>query len=285
MTGFGPRPELPSKPLSVRPGTPWVSSGDEPSPTFSRISSTFSPPGKGASPTPLFPHEVCSANSKQVPAALSALSALHKFHLAKNSPVHNPPIKGLSLGGGLRPETGQPSLSPLTAPSACQLGCRRAGFPSPGPRAQLGLIAAVGEGRGAVCALETGDVRAHLRMRWSLLPQTRRGEPGAAEWTPREGEVAHGPHTSPRGPTPLSRWMALETPPALSSTLVTSWLAPSFPTSLGGDTVPPPSPRERVTITFPCNAWPPARPFSAHRGHVPSAPRIVIMTAVPPSHT
>lgn len=133
---FGPRLEFISKSLSILPDLRWVSSGDEPSPTFSRISSTFSS-GKGSPPTPPVtpssPMELCSINSKQVSAAFSALPAFYKFHLAKNSPVLNPSIKVFSLAGGgggsCVPILGSPPSICLTTPSACQLGCRLSGVP------------------------------------------------------------------------------------------------------------------------------------------------------------
>lgn len=162
--------------------------------------------------------EVCSVNSKQVPAARSALSAFHTFHLAKNSPVRNPPIKGLSLGGGLCPDTGQPSLSPLTTPSACQLGCRLAGAPLPRAPCSAGfncsperVSAHMGNRR---CA--GAGTRPHLSTRRSPAASDLQGW---AQCSPvdaqREEErpVTHGPHSTPRGPTPLSRTMALAEPP------------------------------------------------------------------------
>ena len=161
---FGPRLEFISKSLSILPDLRWVSSGDEPSPTFSRISSTFSS-GKGSPPTPPVtpssPMELCSINSKQVSAAFSALPAFYKFHLAKNSPVLNPSIKVFSLAGGgggvLCAHTGQPSLYLLDNPICLSVGVQT--FWSSRPQGAAGvqlsaIVALLGEGR---CAAGTGD--------------------------------------------------------------------------------------------------------------------------------
>ena len=112
--------------------------------------------------------EVCSANSKQVSAAFWALSAFHKFHLAKNSRVPNPLIQVFSPGGRSVPwffaalflYAWQPHL-PVS------WGAEFVKFPSSGLRVQLGLIAALfGEGQWADWKQEKSWVRQRM---WEFI--------------------------------------------------------------------------------------------------------------------
>lgn len=93
--------------------------------------------------------EVCSANSKQVSSAFWALSAFHKFHLAKNIHELNPLIQVLSPGGWSVPWFfAAPLLYGWQPHLPVSWGAGFVKFPSSGLRVQLGLIAALfGDGQ------------------------------------------------------------------------------------------------------------------------------------------